>query len=114
VTSSVDAPFEPAEGDLSPVSLFAGWALADELARRLAGDGFAAARFADGVVFQHLVGGPLSVSRLAERMAVSRQAGSHAVALSARGEAVVLLLADVIVDLGADAALRGRRARPPR
>ena len=42
--------------DLSLASLFAGWAMADEIQRRLAADGFADVRFADGFVFQHLVG----------------------------------------------------------
>ncbi|TCC50080.1 MarR family transcriptional regulator [Kribbella capetownensis] len=71
--------FDPAGADLSLASLFAGWALADELQRRLAADGFADARFADGVVFQHLVAGPVTISTLAERLGVTQQAASKSV-----------------------------------
>jgi DNA-binding MarR family transcriptional regulator len=149
--------------DLSLVSLFAGWALADELQRRLAADGLDDLRFADGFVFQHLVEGPQTIGALAERLDVTQQAVSKSVtdlerrgyvarradpddararfvALTARGEAAIdggrrhraaieaelaerlgarrvesarRLLADVVTDLGADAAVRGRRVRPP-
>jgi DNA-binding MarR family transcriptional regulator len=78
--------FDPAAADLSIASLLAGWALADELQTRLAADGFGDARFADGVVFQHLVGGPLTISVLAERLGVTQQAASKSVAdLEKRG-----------------------------
>lgn len=78
--------FDPADADLSLASLFAGWALADELQRRLAAVGFGDARFADGVVFQHLVGGPLTIGALAERLEVTQQAASKSVAdLDKRG-----------------------------
>ena len=104
--------FDPAEADLSLASLFTGWALADEVQRRLAAEGFTDTRFADGVVFQHLVGGPVTISTLAERLGVTQQAASKSVVdlekrgylsrepdpadararqvvLSARGEAVI-------------------------
>lgn len=71
--------FDPADADLSLASLFTGWALADELQRRLAVEGFEDSRFADGVVFQHLVSGPLTISALAERLGVSQQATSKSV-----------------------------------
>ena len=78
--------FDPAAADLSLASLFAGWALADELQATLAADGFEDSRFADGVVFQHLVGGPLTISALAERLGVTQQAASKSVAdLEKRG-----------------------------
>lgn len=78
--------FDPADADLSLASLFAGWALADELQRRLVGEGFADSRFADGVVFQHLVGGPVTISTLAEKLGVTQQAASKSVGdLSSRG-----------------------------
>jgi DNA-binding MarR family transcriptional regulator len=78
--------FDPAEADLSLASLFAGWALADELQRRLAADGLADVRFADGLVFQHLVGGPMTIGGLAERLEVTQQAVSKSVAdLERRG-----------------------------
>ncbi|TDW23289.1 MarR family winged helix-turn-helix transcriptional regulator [Kribbella kalugense] len=78
--------FDPADADLSLASLFAGWALADELQRRLAADGFEDSRFADGVVFQHLVAGPVTISTLAEKLGVTQQAASKSIAdLSNRG-----------------------------
>ncbi|HEY3556654.1 MAG TPA: MarR family transcriptional regulator [Kribbella sp.] len=78
--------FDPAAADLSLASLFAGWALADELQRRLAADGFADSRFADGVAFQHLVAGPVTISTLAERLGVTQQAASKSIAdLERRG-----------------------------
>lgn len=70
----------PAEADLSLASLFAGWALADAIQARLAADGFDDLRFADGVVFQHLIPGPITIGALAERLGVSQQAASKAVA----------------------------------
>jgi DNA-binding MarR family transcriptional regulator len=104
--------FDPADADLSLASLFTGWALADEVQRRLVTEGFADTRFADGVVFQHLVGGPVTISTLADRLGVTQQAASKSVVdlekrgylsrepdpadararqvvLSARGEAVI-------------------------
>ena len=150
--------------DLSLSSLFAGWAMADEIQRRLAADGMGDLRFADGFVFQHLVEGPLTIGALAERLEVTQQAASKSVAdlerrgyvarttdpgdararlvtLTARGRAAIesarrhraalvaelaerlgprrveagaRLLDDVVADLGADAAVRGRRVRAPR
>jgi DNA-binding MarR family transcriptional regulator len=78
--------FDPAEADLPLASLFAGWAMADEVARRIAADGLDDLRMADGVVFQHLVPGPLAIGKLAARLGVSQQAASKAVAdLERRG-----------------------------
>ena len=71
--------FSPADADLSLAALFAGWALADEVQRRIAADGMDDLRFADGVVFQHLVAGPRTVGALAERLGVTQQAASKAV-----------------------------------
>jgi DNA-binding MarR family transcriptional regulator len=65
--------------DLSLASLFAGWAMADEIQRRLADDGFADLRFADGFVVQHLVAGPVTIGALAERLEVTQQAASKSV-----------------------------------
>jgi len=151
------------ELDISLASLFAGWAMADEVQRRLVGDGLDNIRFADGVVFQHLVDGPLTIGALADRLGVTQQAASKSVAdlerrgyvarrpdpddararfvvLTARGEAAIAgarrhreevaaelaarlgprrvegarrVLVDVVRDLGADTAVRGRRVRPP-
>lgn len=149
--------------DLSLASLFAGWAMADEVQRRLAGDGLDDLRFADGVVFQHLVDGPLTIGALADRLGVTQQAASKSVAdlerrgyvarrpdpddararlvaLTERGDAAIdggrrhreavaaelaarlgrrrvegarRVLVDVVRDLGAETAVRGRRVRPP-
>ena len=78
--------FDLREADLSLLSLFAGWALADELQARLAADGFADLRFADGFVFQQLVPGPATIGTLAAAAGVSQQAASKSVAdLERRG-----------------------------
>jgi DNA-binding MarR family transcriptional regulator len=78
--------YQGVDVDLSLASLFAGWALADELQRRLAADGFADVRFADGFVFQHLVEEPVTIGALADRLAVTQQAVSKSVAdLERRG-----------------------------
>lgn len=78
--------FDPEAADLSLAALFAGWAMADQVQRRLAADGFEDVRFADGFVFQHLVGGPTTIGALAERLGVSQQAASKTVAdLERRG-----------------------------
>ncbi|WP_328322602.1 MarR family transcriptional regulator [Kribbella sp. NBC_00382] len=80
------ADFDPADADLSLASLFAGWALADELQRRLGADGFEDSRFADGVIFQHLVTAPVTISTLADLLGVTQQAASKSVAdLQKRG-----------------------------
>lgn len=72
--------------DLSLTALFAGWATTDEVQRRLAGQGFGDLRFNDGVVIQHVLAAPLSITALAERMGVTQQAASKAVAdLERRG-----------------------------
>jgi DNA-binding MarR family transcriptional regulator len=81
-----DERFDPSQADLSLAALFAGWALADEVQRRIGADGMADLRFADGVVFQHLVGGARTIGSLAERLGVTQQAASKAVAdLERRG-----------------------------
>ena len=81
-----DGGFDPAGADFSLAALFAGWALADEVQRRIAADGLDDLRFADGVVFQHLVAGPRTIGSLAERLGVTQQAASKAVAdLERRG-----------------------------
>ena len=152
------------EIDLPLAALFAGWAMAGELQRRLAADGHGDVRFADGFVFQHLIGGPLTIGALAERLEVTQQAASKSVAdlerrgyvarepdpedararlvaLTERGRSAIeggrrhraaiaaelgerlgprrvegarRLLNDVVAELGADAAVAGRRVRAPR
>jgi DNA-binding MarR family transcriptional regulator len=78
--------FDPADADLSLAALFTGWGLADEVQRRLSAEGFEDSRFADGVVFQHLVGAAVTIGALAERLGVTQQAASKSVAdLQSRG-----------------------------
>jgi DNA-binding MarR family transcriptional regulator len=111
--------FDLADADLSLASMFAGWALADTIQARLAADGFSDLRFADGVVFQHLVEGPVTVSALAERLGVTQQAASKSVAdLERRGyvsrspdptDARARLVA--LTDRGRHAVEGGRRHR---
>jgi DNA-binding MarR family transcriptional regulator len=86
-TSGAGQGSDPLRGaDLPLASLFAGWALADEVQRRIAADGLADLRMADGVLFQHLVPGPRTIGSLAERLGVTQQAASKAVAdLERRG-----------------------------
>src|SRR3954469_15551107 len=84
--SAGGGPYDPRSADLPHAAMFAGWALADEVQRRIAADGLGDLRVADGVVFQHLVAGPRAIGDLAARMGVSQQAASKAVAdLERRG-----------------------------
>lgn len=77
---------DPSTLDLSLVTLFAGWAMTDEVQRRLTENDFGDLRFNDGVVIQHVLAAPLSITALAERMGVTQQAASKAVAdLERRG-----------------------------
>jgi DNA-binding MarR family transcriptional regulator len=66
--------------DLSLLALFAGWAMTETVRRRMAEDGFPEVRFNDGVVVQHLLAEPLSITALARRMDVTQQAASKTVA----------------------------------
>ncbi|MFJ7215586.1 MarR family winged helix-turn-helix transcriptional regulator [Amycolatopsis sp. NPDC098790] len=76
----------PSTLDLSLTALFAGWAMTDEVQRRLADRGLGDLRFNDGVVIQHVLAAPLSITALADRMGVTQQAASKAVAdLERRG-----------------------------
>lgn len=69
-----------ADLDLSLLALFAGWAMTETVRRRMAEDGFPEVRFNDGVVVQHLIAEPLSITALARRMDVTQQAASKTVA----------------------------------
>ena len=112
--------FDLADADLSLASLFAGWALADALQARLAADGFADLRFADGVVFQHLVAWPPHDRRprRAARASASRRPRSPSPTSSGAGmcaaptdpaDARARLVA--LTDRGVDAVEGGRRHR---
>ena len=72
--------------DVTLLSLFAGWAAADDIRQRLESKGFEGIRFSDGLIFQHLVGADRTITELAARMEVTQQAASKAVAdLQRRG-----------------------------
>lgn len=77
---------DPTTLQLSLAAQFAAWAMLDEVSARLAAEGYGDTRSADGVIIQHLVDGPRSVTDLAARMGVTQQAASKSVAdLEARG-----------------------------
>ena len=59
--------------------------MTDEVQRRLAGHGFGDLRFNDGVVIQHVLAAPLSITALAERMGVTQQASKAVADLERRG-----------------------------
>jgi DNA-binding MarR family transcriptional regulator len=74
-----ERPIEPADLDLSLAALFAGYALNDEVQRRLQAAGFEGLRFSHGFLIQHVVEGPKPVGELAELMQVTQQAVSKTV-----------------------------------
>ena len=75
----LDAAVDVGQLDVTLLALFAGWAAADQIARRLSDRGFAGVRFSDGLIFQHLVGADRTIGDLAVRMEVTQQAASKAV-----------------------------------
>src|SRR5919108_5838781 len=74
-----ERPVEEPELDLSLAALFAGYALNDEVQRRLHSAGFKGLRFSHGFLVQHLVAGERSVGELAELMGITQQAVSKTV-----------------------------------
>ena len=74
-----ERPVEEPELDLSLAALFAGYALNDEVQRRLHSAGFEGLRFSHGFLVQHLVAGERSVGELAELMGITQQAVSKTV-----------------------------------
>jgi DNA-binding MarR family transcriptional regulator len=63
--------------------------LADETMQKLRQSGFEDLRESDGYVFQHLVPGPIAITKLATLLGVTQQAASKSVAeLEARGYVV--------------------------
>jgi DNA-binding MarR family transcriptional regulator len=66
--------------DLSLAALFAGFALNDEVQRRLHGAGFEGLRFSHGFLIQHLILEARTIGALAELMEVTQQAVSKTVA----------------------------------
>ena len=74
-----ERPVEEADLDLSLAALFAGYALNDEVQRRLHTAGFEGLRFAHGFLIQHLVEAGRPVGELAHLMGVTQQAVSKTV-----------------------------------
>jgi DNA-binding MarR family transcriptional regulator len=74
-----ERPVEEADLDLSLAALFAGYALNDEVQRRLHAAGFEGLRFAHGFLVQHLVEEGRPVGELARVMGVTQQAVSKTV-----------------------------------
>lgn len=66
--------------DLSLAALFAGWALTDEVTRRLDARGFTGLRFSHGFLVQRLVESEQSIAALAQALEVTQQAVSKTVA----------------------------------
>jgi DNA-binding MarR family transcriptional regulator len=74
-----ERPVEEADLDLPLAALFAGYALNDEVQRRLHAAGFEGLRFAHGFLIQHLVEEGRPVGELAQLMGVTQQAVSKTV-----------------------------------
>jgi DNA-binding MarR family transcriptional regulator len=72
-------PVEESDLDLSLASLFVGYALNDEIQRRLHRAGFQGLRFSHGFLVQHLVADGRTVGELAQLMGVTQQAVSKTV-----------------------------------
>ena len=72
--------FEPADADLPLASLFAGWALTDEVTRRMAARGFTGLRFSHGFLVQRLIDSEQAIAALAQALDVTQQAVSKTVA----------------------------------
>jgi DNA-binding MarR family transcriptional regulator len=85
---SLDSP-DLAQLDTPLIVMLSGWAVTDEIQRRLDADGFDDTRSADGVIFQYLIQGSKKISELADLLGVSQQGASKAVAdLERRGYVV--------------------------
>jgi DNA-binding MarR family transcriptional regulator len=65
--------------DLSLAALFAGWALTDEVTRRLEARGFTGLRFSHGFLVQRLVESEQPIAALAQALDVTQQAVSKTV-----------------------------------
>jgi DNA-binding MarR family transcriptional regulator len=66
--------------DLGHLALFVGYAFSDAVMDALGTAGFADLRFSHGFVVQHLIDGPRTIGALAERMQITQQGASKAVA----------------------------------
>ncbi|MEU6082739.1 MarR family winged helix-turn-helix transcriptional regulator [Streptomyces sp. NPDC047108] len=71
---------EPRELDTGTLALFVGHAAAAAVQDELSARGFGDLRFSHGYVFQHLIDGQPTVGELAERLEMTQQGASKAVA----------------------------------
>lgn len=74
------AAVQPGSLDLGHLALFVGMRVNDVVLEELHAAGFMGLRYAHGFVFQHLLGGPRSISELAGLLEVTQQAASKTVA----------------------------------
>jgi DNA-binding MarR family transcriptional regulator len=75
-----DRPIEPSALDFGTLALFTGYALSDAAIAEVKALGHEGLRFSHGFVFQHLVQADRTITELAERMELTQQAASKAVA----------------------------------
>lgn len=80
VKAAAHTSLEPSALDLGYLGLFVGMRVNELVLERLHAAGFVGLRHAHGYLFQHLIAGPRTVTQLAERLEVSQQAASKAVA----------------------------------
>src|SRR4029453_11710454 len=79
MTAPDDATEPVPELDLSLAALFAGWALNDEVTRRLTERGFTGLRFSHGFLVQRLIAAEQSIAAIAQALDVTQQAGARTV-----------------------------------
>jgi DNA-binding MarR family transcriptional regulator len=71
---------DPAALDVGHLALFVGYAFADAVMAALGEAGFADLRFSHGFLIQHLIEGGRTIGELAQRMEMTQQGASKAVA----------------------------------
>jgi DNA-binding MarR family transcriptional regulator len=75
-----EAPVDPAVLDLGYVALFVGLRINELVVAHMAAEGFGDVRESHGYLIQHLIEQERSITELADRMEVTQQAASKAVA----------------------------------
>jgi DNA-binding MarR family transcriptional regulator len=73
-------PVDPSDLDLGSIALFVGFAAANAVQADLAAQGFGDLRMSHGYVFQHLIDAQPTVSDLSEKLDMTQQGASKAVA----------------------------------
>ena len=80
MTTPAQSPEPVPALDLSLAALFAGWALTDEVSRRVVARGFTGLRFSHGFLVQRLIDSEQPIAALAQALDVTQQAVSKTVA----------------------------------